>query len=54
VTVEPLSSALSFAFLASRLGAGLLGVLGTLLAMVGLYGIVSSRSAGGPPSWESA
>jgi hypothetical protein len=44
VTVEPLSSALSFAFLPSRLGAALLGVLGalgTLLAMVGLYGIVS-------------
>jgi ABC-type antimicrobial peptide transport system permease subunit len=44
VTVEPLSSALSFAFLPSRLGAallGVLGVLGTLLAMVGLYGIVS-------------
>jgi hypothetical protein len=44
VTVEPLSSALSFAFLPSRLGAallGVLGVLGTLLAMVGLYGVVS-------------
>jgi predicted permease len=44
VAVETMSSALRFAFLPSRLGAvlmGALGVLGTLLAMIGLYGVVS-------------
>lgn len=44
VTVEPMTSALAFAFLPSRIGAtlvGLLGVLGAVLAMVGLYGVVS-------------
>lgn len=44
VTVEPMTSALAFAFLPSRIGAalvGVLGALGALLAMVGLYGIIS-------------
>lgn len=44
VTVEPMASAVAFAFLPSRIGAvlvGLLGVLGATLAMVGLYGVVS-------------
>ena len=44
VTAEPMRSALAFAFLPSRIGAwllGSLGVLGTVLAMVGLYGVVS-------------
>ena len=44
VTVEPMTSTLAFAFLPSRIGAvlvGLLGVLGAVLAMVGLYGVVS-------------
>jgi predicted permease len=44
VAIEPMSSALRFAFLPSRVGAALvgsLGALGTLLAMIGLYGVVS-------------
>jgi predicted lysophospholipase L1 biosynthesis ABC-type transport system permease subunit len=44
VHVEPMTSALAFAFLPSRLGAaivGLLGVLGAALAMVGLYGVIA-------------
>jgi predicted permease len=44
VTVQPMSSALGFAFLPSRIGAvlfGIMGLLGTLLAMVGLYGVMS-------------
>ena len=44
VVVEPMMSALSFAFLPSRLGAvlvGALGSLGALLAMIGLYGVLS-------------
>ena len=44
VTVEPMSMALAFAFLPSRLGAaivGLLGLLGAALAMIGLYGVIS-------------
>jgi putative ABC transport system permease protein len=44
VTVEPMTSTLAFAFLPSRIGAalvGLLGVLGAALAMVGLYGVVA-------------
>ena len=44
VTVEPMSSALSFALLPSRIGAavlGTLGVLGLVLAAFGLYAIVS-------------
>jgi predicted permease len=43
-TVEPMSSALDFAFLPSRIGAALLGALGavgTLLTMIGLFGVVS-------------
>lgn len=43
-TVEPMSAALAFAFLPSRIGAtlvGLLGVVGAALAMVGLYGVIS-------------
>jgi predicted permease len=44
VTVEPMSSALSFALLPSRIGAavlGTLGVLGLVLAAFGLYAIVA-------------
>jgi predicted permease len=44
VTVEPMTATLAFAFLPSRIGAALvgsLGILGALLAMVGLYGVVS-------------
>jgi predicted permease len=42
--IEPLDAALRFAFLPSRIGAvlvGALGVLGAVLAMVGLYGVIS-------------
>jgi predicted permease len=44
ITVEPMASALAFAFLPSRVGAvlvGLLGSLGATLAMVGLYGVIA-------------
>jgi predicted permease len=42
--VEPMTGSIAFAFLPSRIGAilmGLLGALGAVLAMVGLYGVVS-------------
>jgi predicted permease len=44
VSAVPVSTAIRFAFLPSRVGAGLvgtLGLLGALLAMIGLYGVVS-------------
>jgi predicted permease len=44
VHVQPMTAALSFAFLPSQIGAALmgsLGVLGVVLAMVGLYGVIA-------------
>jgi putative ABC transport system permease protein len=44
VTVEPMASAIGFAFIPSRVGAalvGALGLIGGLLAMIGLYGVVA-------------
>jgi putative ABC transport system permease protein len=44
VAVEPMTAALGYAFLPSRVGAvlvGALGALGAVLAMIGLYGVVS-------------
>jgi putative ABC transport system permease protein len=44
ITITPLRSAVAFAELPSRMGSaflGLLGALGTVLAMVGLFGVVS-------------
>lgn len=44
VTVTPMRAALAFAMLPSRIGSmllGLMGGLGTILAMVGLFGVVS-------------
>jgi predicted permease len=46
--VRPMTSALAFAFMPSRIGAaimGSLGVLGAVLAMVGLYGVVAFNAA---------
>jgi predicted permease len=43
-TVEPMTTSIAFSFLPSRIGAaliGALGVLGMVLAMIGLYGTVS-------------
>lgn len=44
VTVQPLRNALAFAFLPSEIGAtllGALGITGTILAMLGVYGVVT-------------
>lgn len=44
LTVQPMYSALAFAFLPSRIGAvlfGIMGLLGTVLAMIGLYGVMA-------------
>ena len=44
VTVTPMRTALAFALMPSRIGSmllGLMGALGTILAMVGLFGVVS-------------
>jgi predicted permease len=44
VSVEPMTTTIAFAFLPSRIGAvlvGSLGLLGAVLAMVGLYGVVA-------------
>ncbi len=44
VVVEPMTATLAFAFLPSRIGAvlmGILGALGAILAMIGLYGVVA-------------
>lgn len=44
VTVTPMRTALSFAMLPSRIGSmllGLMGALGTILAMIGLFGLLS-------------
>ena len=43
-SIEPMTSTVAFAFLPSRIGAALVGLLGALgagLAMVGLYGVVA-------------